>query len=427
MSAEIKEVIEKLGHQFNEFKTEIDARQKAIEAKGHVDPLLQEKLDKMAEGLSAIDAMKAECDTHAETVAELKAKHAELEEQLNTPISIGNGETIIPKELKQKTIEFLRTGDPGIRAEVNEKHAAICKALGKSLNLTVQEEGAIFYSTTTDPALIPLVRETTPMRQIATIKTIGGSAYERMKQTGAAAGGWVGEREARPETTAPTYAKKIIEAHEQYANPAVTQQMLEDPDFDIEAELNMDIARTFSINENTAFVVGNGEKKPRGFLTYATSTTPGTEELEYIPSGGDGVFAATSPHTLFDTVIGTLKDEYHANARWMIKRALLAEVMKMVDDQKQLIWQPSLQQGMPSLLRGFPITRANDMPAKASNSLSIAFGDFRAGYTIVDRRGVRLVRDPYTNKPFVMMYTTMRVGGDVMQHEAIKVVKFATT
>jgi HK97 family phage major capsid protein len=428
MSAEFKnvnEAIEKIGGAFEEFKSNMTDRIKAVESKGHVDPLLEEKLNRITEDLAKSDAAKDLLDEQKKSLDELKARTAEMEEKLNRPILTEGGKSIVPAEVLAKRNEFLRTGNDAIRHEVNEQMASL--AQGKSLNMTVSEDGAVFWETMKDSAILQLVREQSPIRQIATVKSIGGPAYELRKKTGASTGGWVGEREARAETTSPTFGKQVINVHEIYAEPWATQTMLDDADFDIEADLNEDIAETFAIEEGTAFVTGNGEKKPRGFLTYGVSTSPTSEQMEYIPSGASGAFVASGGHVVFDTVIGTLKDAYHDGAVWVMKRPTLASIMKMMDENKQFVWQPSLQAGTPSTIRGFAVKQADAMPTLAANSLSVAFGNFMKGYYIVDRQGVRLVRDPYTTKPYVKFYTTARMGGDVVRHEAIKVIKFATS
>lgn len=423
MGKDMNEVIEELGKDFYEFKKDFKTRVETIEKRAPVPGDLEERLEKIATNVASLEGVKQQLDAKQETIDELKRRADEMEERLNTPIPVGGGKSILPKEIREKTIEYFRTGRPDVRAEVNEKLAE----LGKSLNLTVAEEGAVFYSVTEDSAMIPLVRETTPMRQIATVKSIGTSAWSGRRKTGVSTGGWVGEREARTETTAPTYAALEIPAHEMYAEPWITQTMLEDSMYDIESDLNADVAETLSLLQNAAFVTGNGVKKPRGFLTYDTSTTPTNVQLEYVPTGADGDWAASNPYLVFDTMIGKFKAGYLTDATWLMGRLRLAEVMRMIDGNNLPVWQPSLQAGIPSVLRGYRVTLAEDMPAKASGSYSAAFGNFKRGYYIIDRRGMRVVRDALTSKPYVKFYTTARVGGDVVDHSAIKVFKFSST
>lgn len=425
MFKDISEIIEELGKDFYEFKGEMGKRIKTLDELGHVPADLDEKLTNITTNLSELEGVKQAMDAKAETVDELKTRCDELEEKLNTPtFTKPDGKRQISPELKEKQIEFIRTGSPQARAEVNEKLAP----LAKSLNLTVAEEGAIFWTVTKDTNVIPLITESSPMRQISRVVNIGTSSYTVPRQNGAAVGGWVGEREAPTETTAPTFAQIEIEAHELYAEPRVTQKMLEDAEFDVEGYLNNEIAMALARLQETAFVTGNGVKKPRGFLTYdAVASNPGTTELEYVPTGADGDWDGTNPITVFNTMIGKFKQDYLAGSRFLMSRLRLAEIMNFLDGDGRPIWQPSLQAGVPSELRGYPVTLAEDLPAKASDSLSVAFGNFDRGYRIVERRGLRLVRDALTSKPYVKFYTTQRVGGDVVDHEAIKVFKFSAS
>jgi HK97 family phage major capsid protein len=181
--------------------------------------------------------------------------------------------------------------------------------------------------------------------------------------------------------------------------------------------------------ENTAFVSGNGNKKPRGFLTYAAGTPSSStfSVIEQLPTGAAGAFASTNPGDAMINLVYSLKAPYREKAVFMMKRATLAEVRKLKDGQGNYLWQPDFQLKQGGTLLGFNVVEAEDMPAIAANSLSIAFGDFKAGYQIVDRQGIRILRDSFTAKPYVKFYTTKRVGGDVVNFEAIKLLKFAVS
>lgn len=423
MANEIIEKITELGTTWDQFKKDNEARLKALETKGHADPVLIEKVDKMASSLAAIDEQKDRIEQQAKTVAELKAKADAMEERLNTPVFLKDGTSIVPKELHEKTLHWLRTGDPATREEVNAK----CVQLQKSLNLSEVGDGGVFYSVIKESGVMQLVRETTPMRQVATVRTIGGSSWVGRKKTGNSSGGWVGELEDRDETTAPTYAEKEIVAQEMYAEPWVSNKILQDADYDIEGDLNMDLAETFSELENTAFISGNGVKKPRGILSYTAATSPSGEQVLYVPTGASGDWAASTPWTVLLGLGEKLKAQYAANSVFLMSRDRLAEVMKWIDGNNLPVWQPSLQAGVPSLLAGYPVLKAPDMPAKAANSLSVAFGDFGRAYRIIDRLGMTMLRDPFTAKQYTKMYTTKRTGGDVVDHNAYLVLKFASS
>ncbi len=195
----------------------------------------------------------------------------------------------------------------------------------------------------------------------------------------------------------------------------------------IEEWLAAKVSRKFSRVENTAFVTGTGVGQPRGFLTYADGTTlPGT--IEQNDSGASGAFVAdpNGPDVLLDTIYD-LKTNYHANAAWFMARLTVAAIRKFQDSNGAYMWQPSVVAGQPSTLLAYPVAIFSDMPAyTTADALAIAFGDMGEAYQIVDRMGLRVVRDPYTAKPFTKFYTTKRVGGDVTNFEAIKLIKFGT-
>jgi HK97 family phage major capsid protein len=274
-----------------------------------------------------------------------------------------------------------------------------------------------------------LVYETSSMRQVANVITIGTDALEGIHDLNEATSGWVGETEARSETTAPKIGEYRIPVHEQYAEPRATQKLLDDALFNVEEWLAGKIAERLARMENEAFVAGNGVKKPRGLLTYAAGM-PGAgtfNVIEQVISGGDGAFASLDPGDALISLVYSLKSAYRENAHFMMKRSTLAEVRKLKDGADNYLWQPDFNMKQGGTLVGFNVVEAEDMPTIANNSLSIGFGDFKAGYQIVDRQGVRILRDSFTAKPYVKFYTTKRVGGDVVNFEAIKLMKFSST
>jgi HK97 family phage major capsid protein len=211
-----------------------------------------------------------------------------------------------------------------------------------------------------------------------------------------------------------------IPVHEIYAKPKITQTLLDDTVFDVESWLARKVGSKFSRKQNTAFILGDGIKQPRGVLTYPAGS--GHKQIEQIVSGnataltGDGIIALT----------GSLKEAYLANATFLMNRATLTQLRTLKDGQGNYLWQPNYQLGLAQTLVGYPIRTGEDMPTVAAGALPIAFGDFREAYLIVDRQGVRVLRDPYSSKPFVEFYHTARVGGDVVNFEAIKLQKIST-
>jgi HK97 family phage major capsid protein len=205
--------------------------------------------------------------------------------------------------------------------------------------------------------------------------------------------------------------------------------MLDDAFFNVEAWIVEEIANEFARNENAAFISGNGTDRPTGFLAGTPVATADSARawgvLQYVASGAAAALP-TSPDT-FITLVHALKAGHRANARWMMSKDLLSSVRKYKSTDGQYLWQPSLQAGVPSSFLGYPVVEAEDMPLVAANTFPVAFGDFRAGYLIVDRMQTRLLRDPYTSKPNVLFYATKRVGGIVQNSEAIKLLKIATS
>jgi phage major capsid protein, HK97 family len=272
--------------------------------------------------------------------------------------------------------------------------------------------------------------EISPMRQLATVVQVSTADYKRLIDIRGTASGWVGETAARPETNTPQLAERAALMGEVYANPMVTQQSLDDLFFNVEAWVASSVATEFARAEGNAFVVGNGTNRPRGILNYPTAATADGSRadatLQHINTGVSADFAASNKADVLINLVYALKAGHRAGASFLTNKAILGELRGFKDTTGQYLWQPGLAAGQPSTLLGFPVFESEDVPAKAANSLSIAFGNFRAGYCIVDRVGVTTLRDPYTNKPYVGFYTTKRVGGMILDSEAVKVVRFGT-
>ena len=211
--------------------------------------------------------------------------------------------------------------------------------------------------------------------------------------------------------------------------PAASQTLLDDSAVDIEAWIADEVRVAFAAQENKAFVTGNGTDKPKGFLDYTQVADASWNwgNIGYIATGVDGDFAGTDPeHDLFD-LIYTLNAGYRGNATWVMNRSTQAEVRKIKDGDGNYIWQPATEAGARPMMLGFPIVETEDMPGIGSDETAIAFGDFQRGYLVVDRIGIRVLRDPFSSKPYVLFYTTKRVGGGVQDFGAIKLLKFGTS
>ena len=402
MLAEVKKIADEINRDFDEFKKTNEERIKES-VKGYVDPLIEIKLKKLDEAI-----MKAEEAKEAALNAELAAKRAMTVSANDSDSKLTEDE----RKYKQVFTKFLRKGEE----RMERGDLEILQTQSKSLTAGTDPAGGYTVIPEFDRNVIRILHDTTPMRQYATVRTIGTDQYERLVRVDRATSGWVAETEARPETASAGYKKVSIKVHEQYANPGVSQNLLDDSVFNIEEEIQDQIALEFALTENTSFVTGNGIGKPRGFLTYDNGTAWGT--IEQIDSGAAGAITYEGLVDLYTA----LKPGYLNNARWAMNRFTIGKIRKMVDGQGRPLWEPGLG-AEPSNILGYPYFRAEDMPNVASGTLSVAFGDFQRGYMILDRQGIRILRDPYTNKPYVMFYVTKRVGGDVINFEAIKIMK----
>lgn len=324
-----------------------------------------------------------------------------------------------------------------IRAGLNEKMLA--QDIRAALSVGSDRDGGYFVPPETSNEIERRIFETSPMRQVARIITIGRDAWEApYKAFKGVSGGWVGEQQARPATGTGDVGMQRIEVHEQYAYPEITQQMLDDPVIDAEDFLMEDTEDEMVRTENTAFVSGNGMLKPRGFLHYAAAAVTTKDDqrdwgkLQFVHSGAVGGFPKVSGSSADDAdalidIIAELNPAYRAGAAWAMARRTEAEVRKLKDaDGRYIVGFGDIRDGaLGFTLHGFPIVNMEDMPDIGVDSFSIAFGNWRRGYLIVDRMGFRVLMDPYTNKPYVGFYITKRTGGDVRNFDAIKLMKFA--
>jgi len=267
-----------------------------------------------------------------------------------------------------------------------------------------------------------------PIRSIAQVVTVGSGGYRKLVTTGGTPAGWSAETAARPETASPVFTELAPPMGELYANPAASQTMLDDAAFDVEEWLAGEIATEFARAEGAAFVTGSGVNRPKGFLTGPTSTAADAVRpfgtMQYLASGAAGDFAANPQERLID-LVQSLRAPYRQGASFVLNAATLARIRKFKTSDGAFLWTPSLAVGQPATLLGYPVVEAEDMPDIGANALAIAFGNFRVGYLITERAETQILRDPYSNKPFVHFYATKRVGGCVANSEAIKLMKFA--
>lgn len=311
---------------------------------------------------------------------------------------------------------FLRTGSGALEMK------ALSGASGGEGGYAIPRE----IDTLVDTTLAAI----SPIRAIANVVTVGSAGYRKLVASGGTPSGWASETGARDETDTATFNEIAPPMGDLFANPAASQTMLDDAAFDVEAWLADEIAREFARAEGAAFVSGNGTNKPKGFLAYATAATGDDARafgtLQHVPSGAAGAFGANPEEILID-LVQALRAPYRQGAVFVMNSATLARIRKLKTSDGAFLWQPSLSAGQPATLLGYPVVEAEDMPDIAAGSLSVAFGNFKAGYLIAERGETQVLRDPYSNKPFVHFYATKRVGGAVTNSEAIKVLKFSAS
>lgn len=294
-----------------------------------------------------------------------------------------------------------------------------------SLNKGTTSDGGYLAPVEWDRSITDKLIEVSPMRQIANVMSVSKAGITRLYNLHGAASGWVGEVAARPETNTPQFGSMSPPIGELYANPAASQQLLDDAEINLENWLASEVETQFSLAEGLAFVAGDGTNKPIGFLSHATgAANAATNPIGSIETLTGASATAITADEVIDLVYA-LPQVFSQNARFVMNRNTLREIRKLKDTTGQFMWQPSYAAGQPSTLAGYPVTEMQAMPDAVTGAMTMAFGDFQRGYLIIDRMGLRVLRDPFTNKPNVMFYTTKRVGGAVDNPEAIKIHKMA--
>ncbi len=392
---DIEEVAADLKGTFEDFKKKNDKELEGIKAeKGK----LSEEVDKINEKLGDLDKLKTE-----------------LEKELKEAKRPGATDGKEVGEHKSAFYQFLRKGiDDGLsELEI------------KAVQTTTNQDGGYAVPEELDRTLLELLKDESPMRAVCSQMTIGTPDYKKLVNLGGAGSGWVGEIDNRPATGTPTLAQIQAYMGEIYANPQATQTSLDDVFFDVENWISTEVAQEFAEKEGQAFLLGDGDKKPKGILAYAMATTNDKTRvfgtLQQIKSGQAGNFTGDN---LID-LIYSLKKGYRNGALFMMTNLTQSKVRKFKDSEGNYIWQPGLQLGQPSTLLGYGIEENEDMPESEADANAVLFGNFKRGYLITDRMGTRVLRDPYTNKPYVGFYTTKRTGGMLTDSNAIKVLTLA--
>lgn len=379
---------------FEAFKDANDERLAQIEKRMSADVVTAEKVDRISR---AIDELA------------LKARRPQLA-----------GETKAePSEHKRAFEGYVRKGETQGLFDIEQK----------SMSIASNPDGGYLVPTETETEIGRLLSRASPMRQIADVRQVSSSVYKKPFATVGAASGWVGETAVRPETAANTLAELQFPAMELYAMPAATQALLDDNAVNLDQWIAQEVETVFAEQESDAFVNGNGTNKPKGFMAYTFVANAAWTwgNVGYIATGVAGGFAATNPSDKLVDVIFALKAGYRQNGTWIMNRATQAAIRKFKDSAGNYLWQPAATADGNATLMNFRVMESEYMPDIGTDTHALSFGDFKRGYLIVDRVGVRLLRDPYSSKPYVLFYTTKRVGGGIQNFEAIKTLKFGVS
>jgi len=430
---ELKNVLQKQGEAWEQFKKVNDE-------------VLLKKADGKAVG--DLEAKLANISADMDKLQEVKTQFDELMLKMSRPGFSGSDN----KDLSEETKNFnlyrraaSKNGNPVSDIDENA-YAAYKNAFWnlmrkgnpdmlssderKAMSAGTDSEGGYLLPAPSVGRIVKKIHEISPIRQIANVMSISSNVLEGPYDNDEGSCGWVAETGTRSDSATPQVGQWRIEAHEMYAMPKVSQTLLDDAAVNIEAWLGDKVANKIAKTEAAAFITGTGVGQPRGFASYTTAATGDASrtwgQIEHVVTGANGAFHTTQADPLFE-LIGAFKTAYLANANWVTRREVITAIRKFkTTTTLEYIWQPGLQVGQADKLLGYPIVIAQDIPAIATGSLSMWFGDFREAYQIVDRIGLRTLRDPYTAKPHVVFYTTARVGGGVLNFEAIKAVKFSS-
>lgn len=407
----IKKMIEDIGRAFEAFKAENDARIKAIESKGHADPVLTEKVDKMNEALSGMLDVKRQLEALEKAVA-LK------------DFPGGGNQSAIEKVLAEHKAAFETWFRKG-----GESNLATLKDLQIRAGLSTLSDPDGGYITTPpefEQTIDRVAGTISAMRRLATVRSIGSNEYKKLINQGGSTSGWVAEKASRTETSTPTLKQIAINTKEVYAEPGATQVMLDDSSIDLAQWLADEVTIEFNEEEGSAFITGNGVEKPHGIAGYTFIADASYEWGKVGYTAGGHATLLNNADKIMD-LIGTLKPAYLNGAAFLMNRTTQTKIRQLKNGNGDYLWRPGLERGEPNVLLGYPIELDDNVASIGANAYPLFFGNFKRAYLIIDRKGISVLRDPYTSKGNVLFYTTKRVGGGIVMFEAIKALKIATS
>ena len=401
--AEIKGLVEKINPTLVELRKEVDE----MKSNAPKDVITEEKHNRMADAITA-------------QMADLQAKQAKLEAAMQRPSAEEGKHADAEMEAKHRDAfrEYMAYGTLPAGFKAGSEGLEV-----KAMSTDVNPDGGYLVRPELSSTIVSRIFETSPLRGVANVERTGGKSIDILIDDNEAGARWAGEGASGGETDTPQLGQKVIAAHKIEADPRLTTEMIEDAYLDVEGWLSGKVADKFARTQNTAFVLGDGVNKPRGFLTYAAQATSGTYERDKINQVNMGAAAALTADGLI-TVQNSLKEAYQAGATWGMKRTTFGAALKLKGNDNYFFSPLLLANGQASMqLLGKSVIFMDDMPSVAANALSVVYADFAQAYTILDRVGLQVLRDPYSNKGFVTYYTTQRVGGDVTSFDAIAIGK----
>lgn len=415
----VADAIDKIATAFEEYKSTNDKRLDAINA-GSGTAEFEEKLAKIEGDIAQLE--------------DIKAKLEKVETKVSRPGAFDgkkqDGESREQAEYRGAFLDWMRAPtDTGLQQKAANAYRKAIETKATQAVTSTGSAGGFALPEIIEREIARLSVDISPIRQIATVRMVGSPDYKELFDINGAGFEWVGETGTRSQTDTPDLAEVAPTFGTASAKPQASEESLDDLFFDVESWLTMSAAEAIAQGEGAAFVSGNGTNKPTGFLTGTPVSTADSSRafgvLQYVASG-QAAAMPTSLDTLYD-VVYALRARYRNNARWLTSKLVLASMRKYKDADNNYLWQPSLIVGQPSTFMGYAVNEAEDMPAVAANAFPVAFGDFREGYLIADRVGMRITRDEITTPGFVKFYVRKRVGGKIRNSEAIKLLKIATS
>jgi len=415
----VADAIDKIATAFEEYKSTNDKRLDAINA-GSGTAEFEEKLAKIEGDISQLEDIKAKLEKVETKVSRPGAFDGKKQE----------GESREQAEYRGAFLDWMRAPtDTGLQQKAANAYRKAIETKATQAVTSTGSAGGFALPEIIEREIARLSVDISPIRQIATVRMVGSPDYKELFDINGAGFEWVGETGTRSQTDTPDLAEVAPTFGTASAKPQASEESLDDLFFDVESWLTMSAAEAIAQGEGAAFVSGNGTNKPTGFLTGTPVSTADSSRafgvLQYVASG-QAAAMPTSLDTLYD-VVYALRARYRNNARWLTSKLVLASMRKYKDADNNYLWQPSLIVGQPSTFMGYAVNEAEDMPAVAANAFPVAFGDFREGYLIADRVGMRITRDEITTPGFVKFYVRKRVGGKIRNSEAIKLLKIATS